>query len=220
MNSGRQDGPATFYLEPMRLEDISEVSRLEHRCFTNPWPESAYRRELRNPANNYYVVLRQRAQDEPRATSEPETRGRLSLLPLVRRVERVPADPIVGFAGMWIMYDEAHVTTIGIAPELRGKGLGELLIVHLFEEALRRNAQWVTLEVRVSNSPAITLYEKYGFTIQGVRRRYYSDNGEDAHIMWSPSLKDDLYLERFDTLRKQLNDRLATQQVSVTVRGS
>src|SRR5579884_1745519 len=163
-----------FTVEPMRIDDISEVSRVEHRCFTNPGPESAYRRELRNPEGNYYIVLRQIESEGSRAAAGPESRGRLSLLPLIRKPERPSTHPIVGFAGMWFLYDESHVTTIGVAPELRGHGLGEVLLVALFEEALRRNAQWVTLEVRVSNAPAQALYEKYGFTRQGVRRRYYS----------------------------------------------
>ena len=204
-----------FELDPMRIEDVSEVSRVEHRCFTNPWPESAYRRELRNPEGNYYIVLRHVEPESAPSTVEPEPRGRLSLLPLIRRGERPSTHPIVGFAGMWFLYDESHVTTIGVAPELRGHGLGEVLLVSLFDEALRRNAQWVTLEVRVSNSPAQALYEKYGFTRQGVRRRYYSDNGEDAYIMWSPSLRDPDYLRQFQTLKSELRARLAREAIVV-----
>lgn len=200
----------TYILDLMRLDDIPEVSRVEYRCFTNPWPESAYRRELRNPEGNYYIVLRHRPAAPP--SDQPgDQRSRLSLLPLMRRPERPANDPIVGFTGMWILYDESHVTTIGIAPEHRGRGLGELLIVSLFDEALRRNAQWVTLEVRVSNAVAQSLYEKYGFTKQGLRKRYYSDNGEDADIMWSPSLRDERYLHDFEALKGQLFERLRSQ---------
>src|SRR6185437_10812322 len=117
VSQDRQTADGAFYIESMRLDDIPEVSRVERRCFTNPWPESAYRRELRTPENNHYIVLRHRvataAQNEP----VTELRGRLSLLPLLRKQERQIADPIVGFAGMWILYDESHVTTIGVAPE-------------------------------------------------------------------------------------------------------
>lgn len=210
-----QDGQ--YYLEPMRVEDVPEVSRVERRCFTNPWPESAYRRELRNPANNYYAVLRLRAGAQAERPTTPEARGRLALLPLLRRPESPsPAmDPIVGFAGMWILYDESHVTTIGVAPEHRGRGLGELLLVHLYDEGLRRRAEWLTLEVRVSNAPAQALYEKYGFTRQGVRRHYYSDNGEDAYIMWSPSLKDADYRRQFDELRRRLFERLTSEGILI-----
>ena len=207
-DQGHPAGNGSYYIEPMQLEDVPEVSRVERRCFTNPWPESAYRRELRNPAGNYYIVLRQHRDPAEEPVETEDAGGRLLFLPLRRRPDRVARDPIVGFAGMWIIYDEAHVTTIGVDPDHRGRGLGELLLVALFDEALARGAQWVTLEVRVSNTPAQALYEKYGFTRQGVRRRYYSDNGEDAYIMWSPSLREPAYREQYDILRARLIDRL------------
>ncbi|HLI50252.1 MAG TPA: ribosomal protein S18-alanine N-acetyltransferase [Thermomicrobiaceae bacterium] len=211
-----------FYLEAMRSEDISEVSSVERRCFPNPWPESAYRRELRNPGNNYYVVLRDgtpapAAQADASAGSGVENagRGRIPFLPLRRHGNEPSTDPIVGFSGMWILYDEAHVTTIGVLPEFRGLGLGELLLSHLFGEARRRRAEWLTLEVRVSNSPAQSLYEKYGFTRQGLRRRYYSDNGEDAYIMWSSSLRDAGYNQKLEDLHDRLLERLASENIQV-----
>jgi ribosomal-protein-alanine N-acetyltransferase len=192
----------------MRLEDIPEVSRVERQCFSNPWPQSAYRRELRNLSNNYYVVLWHR----PDSATEParsEQRGGLSgLLPFVRRHDPRSTDQVAGFGGMWILYDEAHVTTIGVAPDHRGKGLGELLLVDLFEHAWGKNAEWLTLEVRVSNDSAQALYHKYGFSRQGLRRRYYSDNGEDAYIMWSPSLLSHEFEQRFAGLRSNIRERL------------
>ena len=203
----------SFYIAPMQIDDIPEVSRVERQCFTNPWPQSAYRRELRNSSNNAYIVLWQHDDTQPPATAE-ESRGALSMLPFFRRGERASEDRIVGFAGMWILYDEAHVTTIGVTPDLRGKGLGELLLVRLFEIASERNAEWVTLEVRVSNASAQALYHKYGFTQQGVRRRYYSDNGEDAYIMWSPSIRTDEYRQRFAGLRERVYERLAGQLIA------
>lgn len=196
----------------MQIDDIADVSRVERQCFTNPWPQSAYRRELRNPGNNAYLVLWEH--DDTQLPAPPEeARGALSMLPFFRRGQR-NNDRIVGFAGMWILYDEAHVTTIGVVPELRGKGLGELLLIELFEIAYARNAEWVTLEVRVSNDSAQALYRKYGFSQQGIRRRYYSDNGEDAYIMWSPSIRTDEYRQRFNELRARLNERLAGQIIA------
>jgi [ribosomal protein S18]-alanine N-acetyltransferase len=200
----------SFYLAPMQIDDIAEVSRVERQCFTNPWPQSAYRREIRNASNNYYVVLWHRPDREDTRSRRPDNRGPLGLLPFVRRQETA-TDTIVGFAGMWVLYDEAHVTTIGVSPQYRGHGLGELLLVDLFDKAIKRNAESVTLEVRVSNESAQALYHKYGFTRQGVRKRYYSDNGEDAYIMWSPSLRSAEYRERFETLRQELHERLSGQ---------
>jgi len=198
-----------YYVQAMHLDDVPEVSRVERECFSNPWPQSAYRRELRNPGNNYYIVLRQRssARDERQTRHE---RGPLGLLPFVRRPESASraGDPIVGFSGMWVLFDEAHVTTIGVSPERRGRGLGEVLLVDLIDEAIRRGAEWLTLEVRVSNLTAQGLYEKYGFTRQGVPRRYYSGNGEDAYIMWSPSIRSREFRDRFAQLRLELRSRL------------
>lgn len=195
-------------IENMRIEDVSEVSKVERRCFSNAWPQSAYRRELNNTNNNYYIVMRPQSK-HARELATQESRGARSLLPFRRRTSDEPAaPPIIGFAGMWILLDEAHVTTIGVAPEYRGNGLGELLLIDLFEEALRRGAEWMTLEVRVSNEPAQALYQKYGFTRQGVRRRYYSDNGEDAFIMWSPSINDPESVARVAGLKAALAERM------------
>lgn len=209
-----------YYIEGMQQEDVPEVSQVERRCFSNPWPSSAYRRELRNPEHNYYIVARWR---DPRVVgsngAEERVRAPLSLLPFVRRPEPAGAKgPILGFGGMWVMLDEAHVTTIGVIPEQRGRALGELLFVTLLDEAQRRQARWVTLEVRVSNASAQALYEKYGFTRQGVRRRYYSDNGEDAHIMWSPPLTDPATQERYRELRAALTPKLARWDETLDVR--
>ncbi len=197
-------------IELMQQEDIAEVSRVDHICFTNAWPQSAYRRELKNTVNNYYIVLRDYADTpEPARGAQSESRGGLNLLPFRRKqTESRPSAPIIGFAGMWLLLDEAHVTTIGVLPEHRGKGLGELLLVNLFQAAMRRDAEWVTLEVRVSNEAAQSLYTKYGFTRQGIRRGYYSDDGEDAYIMWSPSLREPETIARMNALTSVLEERL------------
>src|SRR5206468_6025656 len=83
--------------------------------------------------------------------------------------------PIVGYAGLWLMVDEAHVTTIGVHPNYRGRGVGELLFLGLADLARQMRAFRMTLEVRVSNSSAQALYSKYGMENAGVRKRYYSD---------------------------------------------
>jgi [ribosomal protein S18]-alanine N-acetyltransferase len=220
VNDEHFEADRTYYIEPMQLEDIPEVSRVERRCFSNPWPESAYRRELRNPEGNHYIVLRQRQKSSTETQNVAEQRGRLLLLPLLRKPERRIADPIIGFAGMWVLFDESHVTTIGVAPEFRGQGLGELLLVTLFNAAIRRDGQWLTLEVRVTNRTAQALYEKYGFTRQGVRRHYYSDNGEDADIMWSASLREPTYRERIEQLRESLFARFRESGIEIEMRDS
>lgn len=97
---------------------------------------------------------------------------------------------IVGYAGMWVIFDEAHVTTIAVKPEARRKGIGETLMRSLAMVASLAGAARATLEVRVSNIRAQSLYEKLGFKKAGLRKRYYQDNGEDAIIMWKEGLDD------------------------------
>ncbi|MED4228197.1 ribosomal protein S18-alanine N-acetyltransferase [Neobacillus cucumis] len=91
---------------------------------------------------------------------------------------------IIGYCGTWIVIDEAHVTNIAILPEYRGKRLGDALLNKLISVAREMGARSMTLEVRVTNHVAQSLYRKFGFKNGGIRKNYYSDNQEDALIMW------------------------------------
>ena len=112
---------------------------------------------------------------------------------------------IVGYAGLWLMVDEAHITTFAVLPEHRRRRIGERLLQRLFDIADEMGAEWLTLEVRVSNIGAQRLYEKYGFRRAGVRRRYYSDNNEDALIMWTDRIKDRAVREMLAKLKRALD---------------
>lgn len=113
-------------------------------------------------------------------------------------------DRIVGYAGLWLMVDEAHITTFAVLPDARRRRIGERMLQRLFEIAEELGAEWLTLEVRASNLPAQRLYEKYGFRRAGVRRRYYSDNSEDALIMWTERIKDRAVKDHLRKLRDEL----------------
>jgi len=207
----------------MTENDVVPVSRLERRCFSNPWPQSAYRRELRNPEQNYYVVLRQQS---PSASAQQNGSGlprwnddgtptKFSRMALLSRVRKGVASTaagrssqIVGFGGFWHVFDEAHVTTIAVEPDVRGRSLGELLLVALIEEAINRGAGYLSLEVRISNIVAIRLYEKYGFNIKGVRTKYYVDDGEDAYVMWSANVRSAEFRVALDAHRERLEGSL------------
>jgi ribosomal-protein-alanine N-acetyltransferase len=119
-------------------------------------------------------------------------------------------DEIIGYGGMWRMYDEAHVTTIGVRRDLQHEGYGRILFAGLVQAAYDMGAKWVTLEVRTSNENAIKMYEGFGFKVIGRRRGYYTDNGEDAIVMWS----DSIYSPRF---RKAFEANLS--RVEADVRG-
>lgn len=90
-------------------------------------------------------------------------------------------DKIVGYVGIWITYETAQITTIGIAKERQGEGLSKLLMNKVIEET--KDCEAITLEVRVSNVKAIKLYESYGFKKEAIRKDYYLDNHEDAYLM-------------------------------------
>lgn len=158
-----------YRVRPMLLEDVDQVSAIEALCFPLPWPAESYRRDIRYGGPSRYIVAEWMA-NEPR---------------------------IAGFAGCWLIEDEVHISTLAVHPDHRSIGLGEYLLASLLRLAIERNASTATLEVRVSNFAAQSLYLKYGFRITGRRRRYYRDNGEDAFIMTIESLDGEKYLSFF-----------------------
>jgi [ribosomal protein S18]-alanine N-acetyltransferase len=91
---------------------------------------------------------------------------------------------VIGYCGMWLIIDEAHITNIAVHPDYRGKKLGEALLRKVMEVAREHGAKTMTLEVRVTNNIAQSLYRKLGFQNGGIRKNYYTDNQEDALVMW------------------------------------
>jgi [ribosomal protein S18]-alanine N-acetyltransferase len=170
-------------IEPMREGDVPTVQAIEREIFSTPWPRNAYYRELSSRNSAYYIVLRR----EGGASGE-------GLRPADARGGSPPStDDIVGYGGMWRMYDEAHVTTIGVRHDLHHSGYGRVLFAGLVQAAYDMGAKWVTLEVRTTNENAMRMYEGFGFKVIGRRKGYYTDNGEDAIVMWS----DSIYSPRF-----------------------
>jgi ribosomal-protein-alanine N-acetyltransferase len=114
-------------------------------------------------------------------------------------------DRVVGYGGMWLMVDEAHITTFAIHPAWRRRRIGERLLLAFLDIAIDRSAHEATLEVRLSNLAARRLYEKYGFRPVGLRPRYYSDDNEDALIMTTEPLDEPRMRERIARLREALD---------------
>jgi [ribosomal protein S18]-alanine N-acetyltransferase len=217
-----------YVIDRMTMADIPRVAEIERLAYSSPWPTSAYRRELQENRWAHYIVardtfLRPAVDATPQAHAPAESARRHFPLSLLQARAQPAMRPnvanIIGFAGLWLMVDEAHVTTIATHPEFRGLGVGELLLASLIDIAFDIRAQVVTLEVRVSNGVAQNLYRKYGFQDAGVRRRYYSDNHEDALIMVTPSLVDPAYRSRFRDLRAALQARLAADPMTVSPDG-
>jgi [ribosomal protein S18]-alanine N-acetyltransferase len=120
-------------------------------------------------------------------------------------------DEIVAYGGIWVILEDSHITTIAVHPDRRGLKLGEEMLLKLLDEAIGEGASWITLEVRESNDVAQKLYRKYGFTTVSTRRGYYSDNGENALVMWAGNLKGELYGARLRALRRALAAEIANR---------
>jgi ribosomal-protein-alanine N-acetyltransferase len=113
-------------------------------------------------------------------------------------------DTVAAYGGMWLMVDEAHITTFAVHPAWRRQRIGERLLLAFLDLAVDRDAHEATLEVRLSNLGARKLYEKYGFRPVGLRPRYYSDDHEDALIMTTTPLGEPAMRERIERLRADL----------------
>lgn len=217
----------------MRVEDIPAVMEVERESFTMPWPSHAYRRELKENRLARYVVARRtfpaieaervRPEEGDSSGRSAGPRGWRGLLDRLADAlggseeEQAELDGrakrVAGYGGLWLMVDEAHITAIAVAPPYRGLGVGEQLFLALVDIAREMGAQYITLEVRVSNTVAQNLYRKYGFKETGVRRRYYSDNNEDALIMWSDPLEAPGFRQLVEENRRALLERLRSPQI-------
>lgn len=100
---------------------------------------------------------------------------------------------VVGFGGAWVIMDEVHITTLAVDPDHRGRHIGERLLLALLEEGIRRRASRATLEVRQHNHVAQRLYQKFGFYEASIRKNYYTDNGENAIVMWADNIHSTAY---------------------------
>ena len=136
----------------------------------------------------------------PAHAFEQELRGNRLARYLVARA----GDRIVGFAGVWLMVDEAHITTFGVHPDRRRQGVGRQLLLNLCELAVTIGARRLTLEVRASNEAAQALYRSFGFELAGRRPHYYTDDGEDALVMTTPELHDPRMRDVIAAERKRL----------------
>ena len=159
--AGGQGCGLRFMAMANRASDIEQVAKIERQSFSTAWNVQAYVTELSNPAA-VYVVATTGARDDAGGNGER----------------------VVGYGGLWVVMDEAHITTIAVIPTFRGRKIGDRLLIAMLQTAIGKGATRATLEVRQSNVPARRLYEKYGFDFAAVRKAYYADNGENADILW------------------------------------
>jgi ribosomal-protein-alanine N-acetyltransferase len=141
-------------LRPLQLRDLAAIEEIEHRSYPTPWSRSMFASELAKPSS---ICLG--------AFDEED-------------------DTLLGYLIISRYVDAWHVMNVAVAPERRRSGIASMLLNRLFEQTAGDGRRGYTLEVRVSNAGAIRLYERLGFRSRGIRRGYYTDNREDALIMW------------------------------------
>jgi [ribosomal protein S18]-alanine N-acetyltransferase len=147
--------PENWNVEPLTSPgEIDSILAIEEASFTNPWTREMYLAELHNEGVSFIYVARDRRRHA------------------------------VGFCSFWRVLDELHINNLAVLPDQRRGGIGSALLRRVLEEGGRLGARRSTLEVRRSNSAARSLYERFGFTVAGVRHAYYSNPVEDALILW------------------------------------
>jgi ribosomal-protein-alanine acetyltransferase len=208
-----------FSVRPAILDDGMMLESIEREAFSGMTPVTRIERDLTRDNGLYLAAARQWHPEEREAgarfamATQAEREDVSFTARLKRNVDRyvldylsrltVPQDYIAGFIGLWFVLDEAHVVVIGIRENDRRSGIGEQLLISALEQAVENESRVMTLEVRESNDAAIELYKKYGFQEVGLRRRYYSDNGENAVIMTTPPIQHDDYQTQFKALVEQ-----------------
>ncbi len=139
---------------PMTEEYIDDVTIIDESCFHVPWTKSDFENEIKENKMAIYFV----AVDENNRA--------------------------VGYAGMWHVINEGHITNVAVLEKYRRRGIGDMLMETLEKKALELEMIGITLEVRISNLGAQRLYTKHGYKPEGFRKKYYTDTNEDAVIMW------------------------------------
>jgi [ribosomal protein S18]-alanine N-acetyltransferase len=222
-----QDSPAEsksdirneYSVRVAALHDAVMLESIEREAFPGMTPVTRIERDLARQNGLYLTAIRDWRTDEqelgPRfaIATQAEKEDYSFTAKVKRNVDRyvldrvnrptLPDEYIAGFVGLWFVLDEAHVVIIGMREADRRKGIGEQLLISAIEQSVENDSRVVTLEVRESNEPAIELYRKYGFQEVGLRRRYYSDNGENALIMTTSPIQSDDYQNQFTELVEQ-----------------
>ena len=177
----------------MTLDDVEQVLAIDRLSFSLPWPENSYRFELTQNRTSLVRVAvispNQETSSEPEASSIPDATSNPG----------ASTSAVIGMAVVWLVADEAHIATLAIHPDYRGRGFSKQLLAAALREAIQRGARLATLEVRAGNHIAQALYRKFGFETVGLRAHYYQDNQEDALLMTVSGIGEE-YLHRLEAI--------------------
>lgn len=172
-------------IQPLQPHQLDAIIALDQICFGGLWTKGGYKREIESP--------------------------RSLLLGLFRLHSTDIQEELIGISCFWAIVEEAHITLLGIDPEYRGQGLGELLLSHLLLQAHNWSLERATLEVRASNTTAINLYQKMGFEIAGRRKDYYPIPPEDALILWRSRVQEPEFAQEMKNLQEKRGATLLTK---------
>jgi ribosomal-protein-alanine N-acetyltransferase len=152
-----QSPVSNYRIQDMKVMHLLSVLEIEQESFHTPWPYGAFLEDISSEKAITLVVL-----DEDSLSSNPH---------------------VLGYGIAWVIFDELHIGNIAIRKRLRRKGIGERLVGELLSRGEERGIKLATLEVRISNVPAVQLYKKIGFHEVAIRKGYYQPDGEDALVM-------------------------------------
>lgn len=169
---------ADIIFEKAKLTDAVVIAELEKMCFSDPWSLNMVTQEIANYPLSRYIVAKLPKSSE--ITFVDTVLASLNNEEIMELDEEV----LVAYIGVWLVGNEGHITNVAVNPKYRKKHIGERLVLHCLDTMRTIGVVNFTLEVRESNAPAISLYEKLGFENVGVRPHYYHD-GEGAVIMWN-----------------------------------
>lgn len=200
MHPNRKNGAFVRQLELNSLtpELLPAVLDLDQRCLGGLWTREGYQRELDSPNSQLLIVQARSLQSDQPIDVEP--------IPPSFKTPAVP--PILACGCYWAILDEAHITIVMVHPDYQRQGLGQALVYGLLTSAHQQQLARATLEVRPSNTTALSLYQRFEFREAGRRRRYYQDTGEDALILWRSGLQWPNFTSCLSQWRRQVELRL------------
>ena len=193
----------TLRVRYMDMADISQVMDIDTVSFNPPWPERSYRFELTQSQVSHMLVVE--------TFAEQAIQGwRRWLNQILGRENPLETKSIiVAYGGLWQVVEEAHISTIATHPDYRGHKFGEIVLASMVKRAIMLKAEYIVLEVRVSNNIAQNLYKKYGFEVHSIKKNYYHHDKEDAYDMRLMLTKDTIrnVNQLYDALCAKLNFR-------------